>query len=59
MTASKSGNNIVVNGTGNTLSSITTDIGDTTFIEQVSAGVFEVKGNVKLYDGKYQGGRVT
>jgi len=49
MSATKSGNNIQVNGTGNTLTSITADIADTTFIEETSPGVFTIKGNVARY----------
>ena len=51
MTASKSGNHIVVTGTGNTLASITSDINDTSFIEKTGTApdVYTVKGNVDRY----------
>ncbi len=47
MPAAKSGNNIYVTGSPNTLASITTDIGDTTFIEKTgtSPDIYTVKGN--------------
>ncbi len=49
MTAAKSGNHIYVSGTGNTLASVTADIADTTFIEDMGSGVYRVKGNVARY----------
>lgn len=42
MSASKSGSYIVVNGLGNTLSSVAADINDAAFFSEVSAGVFEL-----------------
>ena len=59
MAASKSGNNIQVDGVGNTLSSITADIADTTFIEEVSSGVFRVKSDVTRYLQIMNGGELT
>lgn len=59
MTATKSGNHIYVAGTGNTLTSITADIADTTFIEETSPGVFTVKGNVARYLRIRSGGVLT
>jgi len=51
MSAAKSGNHIVVTGTGNTLASITSDIADTTFIEKTSTSpdIYTIKGNVARY----------
>lgn len=44
MSAIKSGTTIRVEGTGNTLASITSDIADPTFIEETSSGVYVVHG---------------
>jgi len=43
MGAWKSGSTIMVDGTGNTLSSITSDINDITWIEESPAGTFTIK----------------
>jgi len=59
MPAVKSGNNINVSGTGNTLASITADINDVTFIEQVSAGVFRMKNNINRILSVLNGGVLT
>ena len=45
MGATKNGNYINVTGTGNTLASITSDINDTTFIEETSTDYYVLKGN--------------
>lgn len=61
MSAAKSGNHIYVSGSGNTLSSITTDIGDTTFIEKTASSpdIYTVKGNVARYLRIRNGGTLT
>ncbi|MBD3268460.1 hypothetical protein GF373_17470 [bacterium] len=45
MSAYKSGNNIVIDTEPITLSGVVDDIADTSYIEEVSSGVFEIKGN--------------
>jgi hypothetical protein len=59
MPATKSGNNIAVTGTGNTLASITADIADATFISDNGGGEYEVKGNVTRYLQINNGGVLT
>jgi len=61
MSAAKSGNHIVVTGTGNTLASITSDIADTTFIEKTSTSpdVYTIKGDVARYLYINAGGELT
>ncbi len=61
MPAAKSGNNIYVTGSGNTLDSVTTDINDITFIEKVSntPPTFELKGTVARTLYVRPGGELT
>ena len=61
MSATKSGNHIVVTGSGNTLASITSDIGDTSFIEKTSTSpdIYTMKGNVARYLYINNGGILT
>lgn len=49
MGASKVGNNIYVEGSGNTLATIASDIADSAWFEDKGSGVYELKGNHELH----------
>jgi len=60
MPAAKSGNNIVITGTGNTLESVYADIADDNFISNPASGVYYVNGNsVSRYLYINNGGELT
>ena len=59
MSASKDGNNILIEGTGNTLASVTSDIADTAFIENVSGSVYQINATTTRWLIIATGGELT